>query len=176
MTERAPVTAQARRKAADQALAQLARTMQQLEAAVALFPPDFDLAAFSTAWYSTAPEERNRAMLVRSNMDDLCNLCQTLIDRGVRLAQDLGAIPADRKTPAADQLRGLGLCPPDAQRIVQEVVNLRNSSQHEYWTLAPEDVHRAVIELRRCVPGFIAALGAWIEELDVEESGTRQRN
>lgn len=170
------MTARARRKAADQALVQLARTMQQLEAAVAQFSPDFDLAAFSAAWCSAAPEERNRAMLVRSNMDDLCNLCQALIDRSVRFAQDLGKIPADRKAPAADQLRSLGLYPADAQRTIQQVVQLRNSSQHRYWTLAPEDVHRAALELRRCVPGFIAALGAWIEEFGVEESGPRQRS
>lgn len=165
MTERAPVTADARRKAVDQALAQLARTMEQLEAAVAPFAPDFDLAAFSDAWYSRAPEQRNRAMLVRSNMDDLCNLCQTLIERGVRLAQDLGAIPADRKTPAAEQLRGLGLYPQDAEWIMHEALRLRNSSQHEYWTLAPEDVHRAVVELRQLIPGLIATLGVWIEGL-----------
>ena len=79
--------------------------MEQLEAAVGAFPPGFDLPAFAAAWYSNAPAERNLAMAVRSNMDDLHNLCQGLIGLGVRVAQDQGAIPADRKTPAADQLR-----------------------------------------------------------------------
>jgi uncharacterized protein YutE (UPF0331/DUF86 family) len=175
VTDRAPVTADARRKAVNQSLAQLARTMEQLEAAVAPFSPNFDLVAFSAAWYSSAPDERNRAMLVRSNMDDLCNLCQALIDRSIRLAQDLSAIPADRKTPPADQLRGLGLYPEDAERTMQEVIRLRNSSQHEYWTLAPEDVHRAVVELRQHIPSFIAALGAWIDQRRPVSPGSPSR-
>lgn len=169
MSERAPVTVGARRKAVDEALAQLARTMQQLEAAVAPFSPDFDSAAFSTAWYSPAPEERNRAMLVRSNTDDLCNLTQTLIDRSVRLAQDLGAIPPDRQTPATEQLRGLGLYPQDVELIMQEMLHVRNWSQHEYWTLTPEDVHRTVIAVRQRMPGFIAALGSWIDALAADQ-------
>jgi len=73
---RPPVAAQARRSALDDAFAQLARTMAQLETAVAAFPPDFDLSAFAAAWHSEIPEARNRAMLVRSNMDDLHNLCR----------------------------------------------------------------------------------------------------
>jgi uncharacterized protein YutE (UPF0331/DUF86 family) len=164
-SKRRPVTAQARLKAVEQALTQLARTMEQLEIAVAGFPPDFDLEAFGLAWYSKDPQERNRAMLVRSNMDDLHNLCQGLIDRSVRVAQDLGAIPGDRKTPAADQLRRHGLYPGDAQMVIREVIDLRNASQHEYWTLGPEEVHAAVNNQRQHLPPFIAAVGVWIEGL-----------
>ncbi|HWJ50093.1 MAG TPA: HepT-like ribonuclease domain-containing protein [Solirubrobacteraceae bacterium] len=160
---RPPVTREARRKAVEQALAQLARTMEQLEIAVSSFPPNFDRESFGAAWYSHAPEERNRAMLVRSNMDDLHNLCQGLIDRSVRVAQDLGAIPADRKTPAVDQLRRLGLYPSDVRLVMQEVVDLRNASQHEYWILEPDVVHAAVESQRQHLPAFIAALGEWVE-------------
>lgn len=167
--KRPPVTTEARRKAVEEALAQLARTMEQLEIAVADFPPDFDLQLFAAAWYSKAPEERNRAMLVRSNMDDLHNLCQGLIDRSVRLAQDTGVISADRKTPAADQLGRHGLYPGDAKRVMQEVVDLRNASQHEYWTLGPAEVHAAVNSQRQHLPAFIAAIGVWIEALPTPE-------
>jgi len=167
---RPPVTVEARRKAVEQTLAQLARTMEQLETAVASFVPDFDVVAFSAAWYSKDPDERNRAMLVRSNMDDLCNLCQALVDRGVRLAQDLGAIAADRKTSASDQLREQGLYPSETERVMQEVAFLRNSSQHEYWTLAPEEIHAAVIQLRAHLPSFIAAIGVWVEELLADDA------
>jgi uncharacterized protein YutE (UPF0331/DUF86 family) len=160
---RLPVAARARRSALDEVLGQLARTMEQLESAVCAFPPD--LSAFAAAWYAEAAQERNRAMLVRSNMDDLHNLCQTLIDLSVRVAQDLGAIPADRKTPAADQLRGLGLYPKAAQQVIDEVVELRNRSQHEYWILEPGDVHSAVNHQRQHLPAFIAGVGAWIEGL-----------
>lgn len=154
--------------AVEQALLQLARTMEQLETAVSAFPPDFDLDAFRTAWYSTIPEERNQAMLVRSNMDDLHNLCQSLIDRSVRVAQDRGAIPADRKTPATDQLSRQGLYPRAAQLVMQEVIDLRNASQHEYWILTPDEVHVAVNDQREQLPSFIAAVGAWIEGLATE--------
>ncbi len=139
--------------------------MEQLETAVAAFPPDFDLRAFTEAWNSKAPEQRNQAMLVRSNMDDLHNLCQGLIGGSVRVAQDLGVIPADRKTPASDQLRGLGLFPGEAQAVMQEVAELRNTSQHTYWVLAPDEVHAAVDHQRAQLPSFIAALGAWVESL-----------
>ena len=162
---RPPVAARARRNAFEGALGQLARTMEQLEAAVGAFPPGFDLPAFAAAWYSNAPAERNLAMAVRSNMDDLHNLCQGLIGLGVRVAQDQGAIPADRKTPAADQLRRQGLYPTEAEQVMQEVVDLRNSSQHEYWMLTPEDVHAAVEHQRQHLPAFIAGVGAWIEGL-----------
>ena len=144
---------------------QLARTMEQLEAAVGAFSPDFDLARFAAAWYSTVPGERNRAMLVRSNMDDLHNLCQGLIGLSVRVAQDLGAMPADRRTPAADQLRTQGLYPQEAERVMQEVTDLRNASQHEYWTLTPDDVHGAVQRQRQHLPSFIAGVGVWMEGL-----------
>lgn len=164
-SKRPAVARGARRKAVEQVLAQLARTMQQLEAAVALFEPNFDLVAFSAAWYSQDPGERNRAMLVRSNMDDLHNLCQGLIDRGVRLAQDLDAIPADRKTPASEQLRGQGLYPREVEQLMLEVGGLRNSSQHEYWTVTPDEVHAAVERQRQHMPSFIAAVGTWLEGL-----------
>ncbi len=162
---RPPVAAEARRSAFDEVLGQLARTMEQLESAVSAFPPDFDSLAFEAAWYSNAAQERNQAMLVRSNMDDLHNLCHRLIGLGVRVAQDLGAIFAERKTPAADQLRAQGLYSQAAQQVMNEVVELRNRSQHEYWILTPGDVHSAVNHQRRHLPAFIAGVGAWIEGL-----------
>jgi uncharacterized protein YutE (UPF0331/DUF86 family) len=167
---RARVTSEARRKAVEHTLAQLARTMEQLETAVASFPPDFDSASFGAAWYSKVPQERNRAMLVRSNMDDLHNLCQSLIDRSVRVAQDLGAIPADRKTPAADQLRRQGLYSRQTEQVMQEVAYLRNASQHEYWILTPDDVYVAVSHQRQHLPSFIAAVGAWAEGLLTDQT------
>jgi uncharacterized protein YutE (UPF0331/DUF86 family) len=162
---RPPVAARARRSALDDALAQLARTMAQLESAVSAFPPDFDPSAFEAAWYSKDPQERNRAMLVRSNMDDLHNLCNTLVGVSVRVAQDLGAIPADRRTPVAEQLRAQGLYPKEAELAMREVVDLRNASQHEYWILTPGDVRLAVNHQRQHLPSFIADVGAWIEGL-----------
>jgi uncharacterized protein YutE (UPF0331/DUF86 family) len=162
---RPPEAAQARRNALDAALAQLARTMAQLESAVSAFPPDFDPSAFAAAWYSKDPQERNRAMLVRSNMDDLHNLCQALIGLSVRVAQDVDAIPADRKTPTSDQLRAQRLYPKEAERVMREVIDLRNSSQHEYWILMPGDVYLAVNHQRQHLPSFIAGVGAWIEGL-----------
>lgn len=162
---RPSVAAQARRNALDDALGQLARTMEQLESAVAAFPPDFDPSVLDAAWYSKVPQERNRAMLVRSNMDDLHNLCQTLISLAVRVAQDAGAIPADRKTPVADQLRGQRLYPSAAEEVMQEVAELRNRSQHEYWVLTPGDVHSTVNRQRQHLPAFIAEVGGWIDGL-----------
>jgi uncharacterized protein YutE (UPF0331/DUF86 family) len=164
-SSRSPVAARARRDALDGALAQLARTMAQLESAVSAFPPAFDPVVFDAAWYSQDPQERNRAMLVRSNMDDLHNLCNALIGLAVRVAQDLGAIPADRKTPAADQLRAQGLYPKEAEAAIREVLDLRNSSQHEYWTLTAGDVHLAVNRQRQFLPALISAVGAWIDGL-----------
>jgi uncharacterized protein YutE (UPF0331/DUF86 family) len=162
---RPPVETEARRRALDDVLGQLARTMAQMESAVGVFVSDFDLAAFEVAWYSQEPAERNRAMLVRSNMDDLHNLCQTLISLSVRVAQDLGAIPADRKTPAADQLRAQRLYPKTVEHVMREVGDLRNASQHEYWGLTPREVYKAVNRQRQRLPSFIAAVGTWVEGL-----------
>jgi uncharacterized protein YutE (UPF0331/DUF86 family) len=167
-SSRSPVAARARRDALDGALAQLARTMAQLESAVSAFPPDFDRVAFDAARHSQDPRERNQAMLVRSNMDDLHNLCNALINLAVRVAQDVGAIPSDRKTPAADQLRAQGLFPEEAEQAMREVLDLRNSSQHEYWILTAGDIHLAINHQRQYLPSFIAAVGAWIEGLRAE--------
>jgi uncharacterized protein YutE (UPF0331/DUF86 family) len=161
---RSPVDARARRGALDATLEQLALTMQQLESAVSGFSPSFDLSAFSAAWHSPDPEERNRAMLVRSNMDDLHNLCTSLISLSVRIAQDAGTIPADRKTPAAEQLRAHGLYPDTVDRVMREVLDLRNASQHEYWILEPADVHAAVSHQRQHLPSFVASIGTWAAE------------
>jgi uncharacterized protein YutE (UPF0331/DUF86 family) len=166
---RPPVDAEARRGALDDALGQLARTMEQLETAVSAFQPDFDLRAFEVAWDSEDSEDRNRAMLVRSNMDDLHNLCQSLIGLSVRVAQDLGAIAADRRTPAADQLKAQRLYSEEAEKVIGEITDLRNRSQHEYWMLKPEDVHTAVNHQRQRLPAFIAGVGGWVESLS---SGT----
>jgi hypothetical protein len=48
---------------------------------------------------------------------------------------------------------------------MQEVSDLRNTSQHAYWILAPEEVHAAVTHQRSTLPPFIAALGEWVEGL-----------
>jgi len=165
LSDRPPVDAGARRAALDDVLAQLARTMEQLETAVAAFAPDFAVEAFSAAWYSDDPQVRNEAMLVRSNMDDLHNLCMSLIALSVRVAQDAGTIPADRKTPAAEHLRAQGLYPADAESVMNELGDLRNSSQHEYWIVEPREVHAAVAGQRRHLPAFIAALAEWLERL-----------
>jgi uncharacterized protein YutE (UPF0331/DUF86 family) len=168
---RPPVAARARRSALNDALEQLARTMEQLESAVSVFPPDFDPSAFTAAWYSKVPEERNRGTLVRSNMDDLHNLCQTLIGLSVRVAQDSGAITADRKTPASEQLRAQGLYSEATEQVMREVIDLRNKSQHEYWILDPGVVHAAVNHQRQHLPSFIAGVGVWIQDLPDQQIG-----
>jgi uncharacterized protein YutE (UPF0331/DUF86 family) len=162
---RRPAAPEARRRALESTLLQLARTAEQLEAAARAFDPDFDLEAFRTAWYSNAPRQRNKAMLVRSNMDDLHNLCTSLIALSVRVAHDEGVIPADRKTPAVDQLGVLGHYPKNVAEVMQEVVGLRNASQHEYWILTPEEVHAAVNRQRQHLPSFIADVGTWVEDI-----------
>ncbi len=48
---------------------------------------------------------------------------------------------------------------------MQEVIDLRNTSQHAYWTLTPDEVHAAVNHQRQHLPAFIAALGTWVEDL-----------
>jgi len=48
---------------------------------------------------------------------------------------------------------------------MREVLDLRNSSQHEYWTLTAGDIHLAVNRQRQYLPSFIAAVGTWIEGL-----------
>jgi uncharacterized protein YutE (UPF0331/DUF86 family) len=164
-SSRPPVDAPARREALDRAFAELARTMTQLETAVSVFAPGFNAKVFEGAWHSDDAEERNRAMLVRSNMDDLHNLCNSLIALAVRVAQDQGAIPSDRTTPAADQLQAQGLYPVEARRVMRAVAKLRNVSQHEYRVLEPVDVYEAVNCQRQHLPAFITALGDWIERL-----------
>lgn len=65
----------------------------------------------------------------------------------------------------ADQLRQQGLYSIEIEHVMQEVLDLRNASQHEYWILAPEQVHAAVERQRQYLPAFVSGVGTWVEGL-----------
>jgi hypothetical protein len=109
VTNRPPVDAAARRRNIDRLLAALVRSDAQMQTALAAFAHDFDLQAFQAAWMATDPQERNRALLVRGNLDDIHNMLVKLITTSVRLGRQLGTIGPEAAKDPYEALVGLRL-------------------------------------------------------------------
>ena len=165
MTSRPPVGAAARRQNIDRLLVALARSDAQMQTALAAFAPNFDLLAFQHAWTAIDPQERNQALLVRGNLDDIHNMLVKLITTTVRLAHQLGAIEPDVAKDPYEALAGLRLLTRAERDSLDLTLAVRNESQHAYEHLEARQVHAAVLAQRRTAPAFIARLGRWVAEL-----------
>ncbi|HEV7493064.1 hypothetical protein [Baekduia sp.] len=167
MTSRPPVGAAARRQNIDRLLVALARSDAQMQTALAAFAPNFDFQAFQYAWMATDPEERNRALLVRGNLDDIHNMLVKLITTSVKLARQLGQIGPDAPKDPYEALAQLKLLTRPERNSLDLTLATRNESQHAYEHLQARQVHAAVLAQRKTAPGLIARLGRWVTELPV---------
>jgi hypothetical protein len=96
----------------------LRRRFEQLEWAVAQFQPDLDEQAFSTAWHSDDPSERNRADGVLSGFEKTYMLLMDLITLSVKLAGRLDALKVDEGASSVEVLREL--------RVVSQTAQVRS--------------------------------------------------
>jgi hypothetical protein len=165
VTTRPPVGATARRQNIDRLLAALVRSDAQMQTALAAFAPDFDFQAFQYAWMANDPEERNRALLVRGNLDDIHNMLAKLIITSVKLARQVGQLDPDAPEDAYGALMQLRLLTRPERDSLDLTLATRNESQHAYERLRAMQVHAAVLAQRRTAPGLIARLGRWVADL-----------
>jgi hypothetical protein len=143
-------------------LATLAQSDAQMQAAMAAFAPNFDLERFTDAWSSPDPVQRNRALLVRGNLDDTHNMLANLVNTSVKLARQVGEIEADAPSDPRDALRRLGLLKKAERDSLELTQATRNASQHAYEHMQAGQVHAAVLAQRATAPALIARLGTWV--------------
>ncbi len=151
------------RESYDETLDALRNRFEQLEAAVAQFEPDLDEQAFSAAWNSDDPLERNRADNVLSSFEKTYMLIMDLITLSVKLARRLGVLNLDERVSALQVLRELKVLSQSAEEALDVEREVRNASQHIYVELEISDVRKAVAVQLESSPRIVQSVTAWLE-------------
>ena len=141
----------------------LRRRFEQLETAVAQFPPNLDEQALSAAWHSDDPLERNRADNVLSSFEKTYMLLMDLVTLSVKLGRRLGAIDVDEELSAIEALRELQLVSRPASEALDAQREVRNSSQHVYVELTVSVLREAVEQQIESTPRVIRSIVSWVD-------------
>jgi hypothetical protein len=149
----------------DEILDALRRRFEQLEWAVAQFQPDLDEQAFSAAWYSDDPPERNRADSVLSSFEKTYMLLVDLITISVKIAGRLSAPSVGEKASSVEVLRELQVISQPAFDSLDVQREVRNLSQHVYVELTVPDLRDAVIQQLDTTPRTIRDIASWVDSL-----------
>jgi hypothetical protein len=143
----------------------LRRRFEQLEAAVAQFPPDLDVRTLSAAWHSDDPLERNRADNVLSSFEKTYMLLMDLIALSVKLGRRLDAVGAEQRPSPIEALRELRIVSQRDQAALDVQREVRNSSQHVYVELTVSTLREAVEQQLQSTPRVIRRITAWVDSL-----------
>jgi uncharacterized protein YutE (UPF0331/DUF86 family) len=141
----------------------LRRRFEQLEAAVAQFPPDLDEQALSQAWSSDDPLERNRADSVLSSFEKTYMLLMDLVTLSVKLGTRLGAVDVDEELSPIDALRELRIVSQPARDALDVQREVRNSSRHVYVELTVSVLREAVEQQLESTPRVITSIVSWVD-------------
>jgi uncharacterized protein YutE (UPF0331/DUF86 family) len=153
------------RESYDETLGALRRRFEQLEWAVAQFQPDLDEQAFSAAWYSDDPPERNRADSVLSSFEKTYMLLMDLITLSVKIARRLGALSVDEGAFSVEVLRELQIISRPAQDALDVQREVRNLSQHVYVELTVSALRDAVKQQVDSTPRTVRSINSWVDAL-----------
>lgn len=162
------------RESYDETLDALRRRFEQLEWAVAQFQPDLDEQAFSAAWHSNDPPERNRADSVLASFEKTHTLLMDLVTLSVKLARRLGAEGVDEKSSPIDVLHELRIISQHARDALDVQRKLRNLSQHVYVEVTVQAVREAVKEQLDSTPHLIGNITSWVDALTEVAEEERQ--
>lgn len=154
------------RRQIDAILADIPSHRETLDAAMAEFGTDFDLAAYTEAWGSPDPDVRKRTATVERELEVLQNYLHGLAQIGLAEARGLGAIPGNLAGTPFEQLHELGVVSEQSARLLSGLQDLRNRTQHFYPAVPPEEVHQGVRELRGEITGFTDRYKRWLDGLD----------
>ena len=146
----------------EETLDALHRRFEQLESAVAEFSPDLDERAFTAAWNSTDPAERNRADSVLSSFEKTYMLLMDLITLSVKLARRLGVVTVDEKSSSLEVLRELKILSGGGEQALRIQRDVRNSSQHVYVELSVSDLREATKQQLDSSPRIIRSITNWV--------------
>jgi hypothetical protein len=141
----------------------LRRHFEQLEVAVAQFPPDLDEQALSAAWHSDDPRERNRADSVLSSFERTYMLLMDLITLSVKLGRRLGALDVDESWSSIEALREQQIVSQHGHNALAVQREVRNASQHVYVELTVSDLREAVMQQLQSTPPIIRSITAWVD-------------
>ena len=146
----------------EETLDALHQRFEQLESAVAEFSPDLDERAFTAAWNSTDPAERNRADSVLSSFEKTYMLLMDLITLSVKLARRLGVVTVDEKSSSLEVLRELKILSGGGEQALRIQRDVRNSSQHVYVELSVSDLREATKQQLDTSPSIIRSITNWV--------------
>lgn len=134
-----------------------------LEAAVAGFAHEFDLAAFEEAWLGE-PHERLRVYPIQAGYENVVNGC-------VKIAQELceleGWTPANVEPTASEalkQLREHGLMTGQTLAALREAYTRRSDIQHDYVGAVARDVHAAAIAVLEHAPSMLQDVALYVKQ------------
>ena len=160
----------------EETLDALRRRFEQLESAVAQFPPDLDESAFTAAWSSEDPIERNRADSVLSSFEKTYMLLMDLIALSVKIGRRLGVVTGDEKSSPVEALRELKVLSADAERALRVQREVRNSSQHVYVELSVPDLREAIKQQLDTSPRIIGGVASWVKAFAPEPTEEASSN
>jgi predicted nucleotidyltransferase/uncharacterized protein YutE (UPF0331/DUF86 family) len=141
----------------------LRRRFEQLEAAVAQFPPGLDEQALSAAWHSEDPVERNRADNVLSSFERTYMLLMDLATLSMKLGRRLGVVDGDERLSPVEALHELQILSQPACDALDAQREVRNSSQHVYVELAVSTLRGAVEQQLESTPRVIRSITSWVD-------------
>lgn len=134
-----------------------------LDLAIAAFGERFDETRFVAAAASTDPAQLLLAYGVQSGFENLQNHLAGLARDALELVGELS--PAEPPNAARDlrQLKRLGAVTRTRCDAVISFQKLRNGLQHAYAETAPEELHAAVVLLRRELRAFLVDYQRWLK-------------
>ncbi len=156
-------SAQQLRESYDETLVALRLRFEQLESAVAQFPPNLDEPTFVAAWDSVDPLERNRADGVLSGFEKTYMLLMDLITLSVKLGKRLDAVSVDEKVSPVETLSQLKILSAGAAEALRIQRDVRNASQHVYVELSLSSLREAVKLQLESSPRLIQAIVGWVD-------------
>ena len=134
-----------------------------LDLAIAAFGERFDAARFVESATSTDPAQLLLAYGIQSGFENLQNHLAGLTRDALELVGELS--PAEPPNTARDlrRLERLGAVTRARCETVISFQKLRNGLQHAYAESAPEELHAAVVLLRRELRAFLVDYQRWLK-------------
>lgn len=154
------------REAYDETLDALHRRFEQLEAAVAEFPPDLDERTLAAAWRSDDPSERNRADCVLASFEKTYMLLMDLVGLSVKLGRRMAVVTANESASAIEVLRDAGVISREAKEALDVQREVRNMSQHIYVELSISTLREAVKQQLETTPRAVRNIATWVESFE----------
>lgn len=134
-----------------------------LDLAIAAFGERFDGARFVEVATSTDPAQLLLAYGIQSGFENLQNHLAGLTRDALELVGELSSAEPPNAARDLRRLERLGAVTRARCDAIISVQKLRNGLQHAYAETAPEELHAAVVLLRRELRAFLADYQRWLK-------------